>query len=84
MDAFYGPRWFVNAVQPPVLRVGGMQRDTPFSGTCVSLGCYGHERQITSNMLELRRNVYGWGDRSARVGDSERVSERLGVIGHGD
>ena len=72
-DAFHTPTGLLESVRTPFLQVGEVRLDTPFAGTYVPLRFYQREKRVASIMVELRRDIYGWGD---------RTSEGWGLVTH--
>ena len=72
-DPFHTPAVLLAAVRAPFIQVGEVRLDTPFAGTYVPLRFYEKEKRVASIMVELRRDIYGWGD---------RISEGWGLVTH--
>jgi N-formylglutamate amidohydrolase len=80
VDPFHTPGRLHEAAAQAFSRVGGVDVNTPFSGTYVPLEHYGHDRDVAALMIEIRRDVYMAEPGGAPHSGIDRVVEALAKL----
>ncbi len=57
-DPVHTPDWLIAATRGAFASLGEIEENTPYAGCYVPLRHYGHDRRVSSVMIELRRDVY--------------------------